>query len=109
MMEKILEKILTETVPHLEERQLERLKNVLYIGCCTKLTHFLLIAIFEAGYNELFVYINTTTIVVNFIHNGASVDEFTARNQSVVILLYVLLPQMAGQMVVPSGQAWRFS
>ena len=50
-----------------------------FSGCCTKLTYFLLVAFFEAGYYEFFVYINTTTIVVNFIHNGTSVDEFTAR------------------------------
>ncbi|WP_027643817.1 hypothetical protein, partial [Enterocloster clostridioformis] len=33
----------------------------------------------KAGNDEFFVNINTTTIVVNFIHNGTSVDEFTAR------------------------------
>ena len=27
-----------------------------------------------------FMHINTTTIVVNFIHNGTSEDEFTARH-----------------------------
>lgn len=32
MVEKILEKIINEMVPHLEERQLEHLKNVLYIN-----------------------------------------------------------------------------
>lgn len=49
-----------------------------FSSCCTKLTHFLLIAFSEAGYYKFFVHINTTTIVVNFIHNGTSVDEFTA-------------------------------
>lgn len=32
MVEKILEKVVNEMVPHLEERQLEHLKNVLYIN-----------------------------------------------------------------------------
>lgn len=32
MVEKILEKIINEMVPHLEESQLEHLKNVLYIN-----------------------------------------------------------------------------
>ena len=44
-----------------------------FSGCCTKLTHFLLVA-----FSEIFVHINTTTFVVNFIHNGTSMDEFTA-------------------------------
>ena len=32
MVEKILEKVVNEMAPHLEERQLEHLKNVLYIN-----------------------------------------------------------------------------
>ena len=48
-------------------------------GCCTKLTYFLLAATFKAGYNEFFVHIDTTTIVVNFFHNRHLLKKFTAR------------------------------
>ena len=41
--------------------------------------HFLLVAFSEAGYDKFFVHVNTTTFVVNFIHNDTSKDEFTAR------------------------------
>ena len=51
-----------------------------FSGCCTKLTYFLPVAFSKAGYYEFFMHINTTTIVVNFIHNGTSEDEFTARH-----------------------------
>ena len=37
-------------------------------GCCTKLTYFLFFAAPKAGNDKLFVHINTTTFVVNFIH-----------------------------------------
>ena len=41
-------------------------------GSCTKLTYFLSVAFTKAGNDELFVHINTTTIVVNSIHTDTS-------------------------------------
>ena len=69
-------------------------------GCCTKLSYFLLVALSEAGDDKFFVHINTTTFVVNSIHNDTSMENLRHGFLSVIILLYVLLPQAAGQMVV---------
>ena len=41
-------------------------------GCCAKLAYFLLAALFKAGYDEFFVNINTTTVVVNPLHSEVS-------------------------------------
>ncbi|WP_207636058.1 hypothetical protein, partial [[Clostridium] symbiosum] len=44
--------------------------------------------------------VNTTTFVVNFIHMVTSKINLRHGTLSIIILLYVLLPQAAGQMVV---------
>lgn len=69
-------------------------------GCCAKLTNFLPIAFPKAGNDEFFVYINTTTFVVNSIHNDTSMENLRHGTLSVIILLYILLPYKAGQVVV---------
>ena len=60
-----------------------------------------LLALFKAGYDQLFVQVNTTAFVVNLIHNGTSQNEFTARLP--VFCYFTLRPYMpytAEQMVV---------
>ena len=54
----------------------------------------------QTGNNQFFVYINTTTNVVNFIHINTSGSYLRHGTLSFVSLLYVLSPEMAGQMVV---------
>ena len=67
----------------------------------TKVTDLLPVALFKAGYDQLFVQVNTTAFVVNLIHNGTSQNEFTARLP--VFCYFTLRPYMpytAEQMVV---------
>ena len=54
----------------------------------------------KKGNDKFFVHINTTTIVVKFIHKDISLINLRHGTLSVIILLYVLLPQTTGQVVV---------
>lgn len=54
----------------------------------------------KAGDHELSIHIDTTTSIVNFLHNGNSFRENLRHVFSFDILLYVLLPCNAEQVVV---------
>ena len=72
-----------------------------FSGCCTKVTYILFFAASKAGDDKLFVHINTTTFVVNYIHTGTSRGNLRHGTLSFIILLYVLLPKRwTGQVVV---------
>lgn len=59
-----------------------------------------LIAFHKADNDDLFVHINTTTFVVNFIHKDTLQIDLRQGTLSIINLLYVLLPLVAGQVVV---------
>ena len=69
-------------------------------GGRTEFPEFFLAFMVQTGNNQFFVYINTTTNVVNFIHINTSGSYLRHGTLSFVSLLYVLSPEMAGQMVV---------
>ena len=69
-------------------------------GCSTKIMNLMLVAFPQACNNELLVYINTTTNVVNLIHTDTFWMCLRHGTMYVIILLYVLLLQAVGQIVV---------
>ena len=66
------------------------LQSVQFPGGRTELPEFFLAFMVQTGNNQFFVYINTTTNVVNFIHINTSGSYLRHGTLSFVSLLYVL-------------------